>query len=85
MYTTEEEDAPVTKIANRLSECLNVVAPLLSTPEWERFCETVAPGERKQSILWRLSQFLNAAPWLELPTVRAPKPMTRRSSERRSR
>ena len=80
MSDTEEEDddPPVTKIANRLSECLNVVAPLLSTPEWVRFCETAAAGERKQSILSRLSQFLNAAPWVEQPTLHGPKPMMRR-------
>ena len=79
MSNTEEEDDPlVTKIANRLSECLNVVAPLISTPEWERYCEAVAASERKQNILWALSNFVSAAPWLELPTVRGPKPMTRR-------
>lgn len=81
MYTTEEEeedDPPATKLANRLSECLNVVAPLLSTAEWQRFCETVAAGERKQSILWRLSQLMNAAPWVESPTLHGPKPMMRR-------
>jgi hypothetical protein len=76
--TEEEDDAPATKIANRLSECLNVVVPLGSTPEWERFCETVAASERKQSILRALSEFVSVAPWVELPTLHGPKPMIRR-------
>jgi hypothetical protein len=78
MSDMDEEDNPATRIANRISECLAVVVPLGSTPEWERFCETVAASERKQTILWALSELVSAAPLLELPTVHGPKPMTRR-------
>jgi hypothetical protein len=78
MSNTEEEDAPVTRIANCISECLNVVVPLESKPEWERFCEAVAASERKQSILWALSELVSVAPLVELPTLHGPKPMLRR-------
>ena len=76
--TTEEEDAPATRIANWISETINVTFPLESKPAWERFCETVPANERKKSILWALSGLASVAPLLELPTVHCSKPMTRR-------
>ena len=75
----DEEDAPATRIANYCSECFNVVAALASADGWHRFCEATAAGERKQTMLQVLSDFINSRPLLELPTVHGPKPMLRRA------
>lgn len=74
----QEEYAPATRLANWISEAVNAAYPLISKLEWERFCETVAASERKQSILRALSGLANVAHEVELPTLHGPKPMIRR-------